>query len=97
MIPAKLAKKLKACKAKADQTCGVVFPYLRLQYDTRFPGLPKGVQSVRNSIRATFGCTNSVPHSQRDAYGRCRFTHGAAVARSRRNGIQLAVFETVAQ
>src|SRR5215468_2086181 len=68
-IPAKLTKKLKTWKAKADKTCNLVFPTSGCNPKLISSAVGKRVPNVQNSTRTTFGYTSFVRHLRRGACG----------------------------
>jgi integrase len=96
-IPAKLAKSLKAWKAKADKTCGLVFPTTGCKPKLDFLDCLKNVAERAKLEEDTSGFTSSVQRLRTVSLGRCRSPHGSAVAWSLGYGIDHAVFEAVTQ
>lgn len=96
-IPARLAKSLRAWKAKADKTCNLVFPTGGCNPKLEF----LDCQSRRRACeaRGRYLLAGQVSCDLCDAVplGRRRSAHRAAVARSLRHGIDNAVPKTVKQ
>jgi hypothetical protein len=71
-IPAKLVKKLKAWKAKADKTCALVFPDCWLQPEAGFSRLLESVRGAREAEQGQLLPTQ-VPRDVRNKVpvGRC--------------------------
>lgn len=92
-IPAKLVKKLKGRKAKADKTSGLVFPTSGCNPKLDFLDCLKSQVGQGRFLAAqvSFDICNALP------VGWCRSMHSTAVVGPLRYGIHDAVSETLAQ
>ena len=69
-IPSKLAKSLKAWKAKSAQDCSLVFPTAGCSRSSTFSTASKPLLNARSSTRMASGFTSFAPLSLRGACGR---------------------------
>jgi hypothetical protein len=97
-IPTKLAKSLKAWKAKSEKTCSLVFPTAGCNPEAGFSRLPQGCRGARETRLREF-LASQVQSDVCDAmpFGGCRSAHRPAMAWAQRHGEHDAIFEAFTQ
>lgn len=96
-IPAKLVKKLKACKAKSDQTCNLVFPTSGCNPKLDLLDCLKVCAERAKREKDDFWLHKFRSTLRRDACGLALIANCAAVARAFRHGIDHAISKAVAE